>query len=69
MLKFKYHLILKSCFLINTERFLQDVLHIIFGYLDEESFVRAEFVSSAWKAAVSDGYPGKLWDKWLKKKV
>ena len=60
---------INACFFYKTERLLSDVLYIIFGYLDGPSLLGAELVSLTWKAALSDGYPSKLWAKLLQQKA
>jgi hypothetical protein len=48
---------------------VNSVLQLIFEYLDRESLQNAELTSKAWKAAICDGNPQRLWGRLLKQKV
>lgn len=50
-------------------KFMNDVLQLIFEYLDNESLQNVELTSQAWRTAISDGNPNKLWGRLLQQKV
>ena len=45
------------------------ILQLIFKYLNEESLFHSELTCKAWKAAIDDAHPSKLWNILFKQKV
>ncbi|EFX85665.1 hypothetical protein DAPPUDRAFT_300343 [Daphnia pulex] len=50
-------------------RYMFHVLLLIFKYLDDESLNNAELICKAWKEAISDSHPSKLWNMLFQQKI
>ncbi len=55
--------------LLIAARCLNNLLEVVFKYLDADSLRNAELTCKAWKAAASDSNPKKLWHVLLHKQV
>jgi F-box-like len=54
---------------LHDDEHMNDILQVLFKYLDAESLQNAELTCKAWKAAASDVNHQKLWQVLLHKKV